>query len=289
MGRDGDSRDDAHKTEAVAEGETTAGSTAEATAEATAETTAGSTVETAATSSPGEGTDVEERADSGEALRVAGDTSAQSVGPINGEGPGSDLQEQTSVPDGQSQQGEPELDQTRLGAALEAILFVVEAPVTITSLASAVRMPIEAIEAALAELAMRYDETNAGVELRHVAGGVRLYTRPEFSTQVEQFLVDGQRSRLTQAALETLAVIAYRQPVTRARVSAIRGVNVDGVVRTLTARGLILEVGTDAETGGGLYRTTELFLEKMGLQSLDDLPSLAPLLPELDGLDIESP
>jgi segregation and condensation protein B len=118
-----------------------------------------------------------------------------------------------------------------------------------------------------------------------VAGGVRIYTRPDHAGVVEQFLHEGQRSRLTQAALETLAVIAYRQPVTRSRVSAIRGVNVDGVVRTLLARGLIVEVGTDPETGGGLFRTTDLFLEKMGLQSLDELPSLAPLLPDIEGLD----
>ena len=106
---------------------------------------------------------------------------------------------------------------------------------------------------------------------------------------MEQFLQEGQRSRLTQAALETLAVIAYRQPVTRGRVSAIRGVNVDGVVRTLLARGLIVEVGTDPETGGGLFRTTELFLERMGLRSLDELPSLAPLLPDVEGLDAIAP
>jgi len=98
-------------------------------------------------------------------------------------------------------------------------------------------------------------------------------------------LDEGQRSRLTQAALETLAVIAYRQPVTRARISAIRGVNVDGVVRTLLSRELITEDGTDPVTGGGLYRTTPVFLEKMGIASVEELPSLAPLLPELDALD----
>jgi segregation and condensation protein B len=106
---------------------------------------------------------------------------------------------------------------------------------------------------------------------------------------VETFLQDGQRSRLSQAALETLAVIAYRQPVTRSRISAIRGVNVDGVVRTLLARGLIVEVGADPETGGGLFRTTALFLERMGLTSLDELPSLAPLLPDVEGLDSIAP
>ena len=172
-----------------------------------------------------------------------------------------------------------------LAAAIEAILFVVEAPVPVAALASAVQAPTGAVEAALTALRAGYDERRAGIELRDVAGGVRLYTRPEFAGAVEAFLQDGQRSRLTQAALETLAVIAYRQPVTRSRVSAIRGVNVEGVVRTLSARGLIVEVGTDPHTGGGLFGTTDLFLEKMGLQSLDELPSLAPLLPDLDGLE----
>jgi segregation and condensation protein B len=116
---------------------------------------------------------------------------------------------------------------------------------------------------------------------------VRLYTRLAYAPAVEKYLRDGQRSRLTQAALETLAVIAYRQPVTRARVAAVRGVNVDGVVRTLLSRGLIAEVGTDPETGGSLFATTELFLEKMGLQTLAELPSLAPMLPDLDALDDE--
>lgn len=170
-------------------------------------------------------------------------------------------------------------------AAIEAILFVVEAPVTVASLAAAVQQPTEAVIAAIEAVRSGYDERGAGVELRHVAGGVRIYTRPAFAGQVELFLQDGQRSRLTQAALETLAVIAYRQPVTRSRVSAIRGVNVDGVVRTLMTRGLVVEVGSDPDTGGGLCRTTELFLEKMGLQSLAELPSLAPLLPELDGFE----
>jgi segregation and condensation protein B len=173
----------------------------------------------------------------------------------------------------------------RLAAAIEAILFVVESPVTVTALATAVQQPTDAVQAALDALQAAYDERGAGIELRAVAGGVRIYTRADHADVVEQFLQEGQRSRLTQAALETLAVVAYRQPVTRSRVSAIRGVNVDGVVRTLLARGLIVEVGSDPETGGGLFRTTELFLEKMGLNSLDELPSLAPLLPEVEGLD----
>jgi segregation and condensation protein B len=179
----------------------------------------------------------------------------------------------------------PLVDPELVGAAVEAILFVVEAPVTAASVAAALQLPEPVIVEAIEGLRRSYDERAAGIELREVGGGVRIYTRSSVAPQVEAFLQDGQRSRLTQAALETLSVIAYRQPVTRGRVSAIRGVNVDGVIRTLLSRGLIVEVGSDPETGGGLFRTTDLFLEKMGLQSLDALPSLAPLLPELDGLD----
>ncbi|HKC30073.1 MAG TPA: SMC-Scp complex subunit ScpB [Jatrophihabitans sp.] len=181
------------------------------------------------------------------------------------------------------------VDPERLTAAIEAILFVVESPVTVTALATAVQQPTDVVQAALDTLRSNYDERVAGIELREVAGGVRIYTRPEHAAAVEAFLQEGQRSRLTQAALETLAVIAYRQPVTRSRIAAIRGVNVDGVVRTLLARGLIVEVGSDPDTGGGLFRTTDQFLEKMGLDSLEELPSLAPLLPDIDGLDAIAP
>jgi len=176
-------------------------------------------------------------------------------------------------------------DPDELDAALEAILFVLDAPIDAAGLAAALQVPVPDVAAALERLRTGYDERGAGIELREAAGGVRLYTRASVAPHVERFLQDGQRSRLSQAALETLAVIAYRQPVTRSRVSAIRGVNVDGVVRTLLSRGLIVEVGTEAESGAGLFRTSELFLERMGMQSLDELPSLAPLLPELSGLD----
>ena len=174
-----------------------------------------------------------------------------------------------------------------LRSAIEAILFVVDSPLTVAVLASALQRPVAEVERAVTALGVSYDERAAGIELREVAGGVRIYTRPDVAAYVEQFLQDGQRSRLSQAALETLAVIAYRQPVTRARVSAIRGVNVDGVVRTLLSRGLIVEVGSDPETGGGLYKTSELFLERMGMQTLEELPSLAPLVPELDTLEYD--
>jgi segregation and condensation protein B len=176
-----------------------------------------------------------------------------------------------------------------LRAALEAVLLVTDQPVPAVTLAQVVERPTEEVETTLAELAGEYDEQGRGFELRMVAGGWRLYTRADCAPYVERFVLDGQQARLTQAALETLAVIAYRQPVSRARVSAVRGVNVDGVVRTLLARGLITEAGQDEDTGGILYRTTPLLLERLGLQSLDELPSLAPLLPELDELDAGQP
>ncbi|MBN3585234.1 SMC-Scp complex subunit ScpB, partial [Algoriphagus aestuarii] len=125
-----------------------------------------------------------------------------------------------------------------------------------------------------------------GFDLREVAEGWRFYTRPECAEAVEHFLRDGHEVRLTQAALETLAVVAYRQPVSRGKVSAIRGVNCDGVMRTLVLRGLIEEAGQDPESGAILYRTTSYFLERLGLRSLDELPDLAPFLPDdIEGLD----
>ena len=172
------------------------------------------------------------------------------------------------------------LDPVELRGGLEALLFVMDDPVDEETLAGALRCPTEQLADGLAELAAGYDERRSGLTLRKVGEGWRLYTREEHAPVVERYLVDGQKSRLTQAALETLAVIAYRQPVTRARVSAIRGVGVDGVMRTLITRGLVHEVGTDPDSGGGLYETTPLFLERLGLTSLADLPELAPFLPE---------
>ncbi len=175
-----------------------------------------------------------------------------------------------------------------LRAVLEAILLVTDEPVPALTLAQVVNTPTPEVESALQGLAQEYDEQGRGFTLRQVAGGWRLYTRENCAPFVEAFVLDGQQARLTQAALETLAVIAYRQPVTRQRVSAVRGVNVDGVVRSLLARGLITEAGSDEETGATRYRTTAYFLERLGLQSLDELPSLAPLLPELDDVQLDS-
>jgi segregation and condensation protein B len=167
-----------------------------------------------------------------------------------------------------------------LHGGLEALLFVMDDPIDEQTLATALRCTPEQVRSALADLVETYDQRQAGITLRRVGEGWRLYTREEHAAVVERYLVDGQRSRLTQAALETLAVIAYRQPVTRARISGIRGVGVDGVMRTLITRGLVHEVGTDPDSGGGLYATTPLFLERLGLTGLADLPDLAPFLPE---------
>ena len=172
-----------------------------------------------------------------------------------------------------------------LPVLLEAVLLVTDEPVAAAALAAVVEEPTAQVEAALQALAAEYTSAGRGFELRLVAGGWRLYTRAECAPWVERYVLDGQSARLTQAALETLAVIAYRQPVTRARISAVRGVNVDGVVRTLVARGLVTEAGQDDVTAATLYRTTPLLLERLGLQSLDDLPALAPLLPELSELE----
>ncbi len=172
-----------------------------------------------------------------------------------------------------------------LRPALEAVLMVADQPLDHLTLATAVGYPPEEVRAALAALSQEYTEQGRGFDLRNVAGGWRFYTREELAPVVEQFVLDGQRARLTQAALETLAVVAYKQPVSRARVSAIRGVNVDGVMRTLISRGLVEEAGHDADTHATLYRTTGYFLERIGVPSLADLPDLAPFLPEMDDLD----
>lgn len=172
-----------------------------------------------------------------------------------------------------------------LRPALEAVLMVADEPLDSVSLASAVGHPVEEVVGALQTLAEEYAEQGRGFELRNVAGGWRYYTRDEYAAVVEGFVLDGQQARLTQAALETLAVVAYKQPVSRARVSAIRGVNVDGVMRTLLTRGLVEETGQDPETGANLYGTTGYFLERIGITSLDELPDLAPFLPEMADLE----
>jgi segregation and condensation protein B len=179
------------------------------------------------------------------------------------------------------------VDDLTMRRALEAILMVTDEPLPVLTLARAIGRPTGDIAGALAELAAEYTEQGRGFDLREVGGGWRYYTRADSAQYVERFVLDGQQSRITQAALETLAVVAYKQPVSRARVSAIRGVNVDGVMRTLVARGLVEEAGADTESQATLYRTSTYFLERMGMQSLDDLPELAPYLPEMDDIEEE--
>jgi segregation and condensation protein B len=203
--------------------------------------------------------------------------------------------------DKQEQAGDPGLPGDTppdIRAAVEAVLMVADEPVTAAELAAVLEVPAEQVRGILSELQREYDGYTGGgpggtvrsftsirgFELRDVAGGWRIYSRAEFAPVVSKFVLGGQSSRLTQAALETLAVIAYRQPVSRARVSAIRGVNVDSVVRTLVQRGLISEAGVEAETGSMMYRTTPYFLERLGLGDLNELPRLAPHLPGLENL-----
>ncbi len=179
----------------------------------------------------------------------------------------------------------PELEDAELGAVLEALLLVVDTPVTVEALAAATEQRAYRVAAKLRLMADELTERDSGIDLREAGGGWRMYTRARFAPYVERLLLDGSRSKLTRAALETLAVVAYRQPVTRARVSAVRGVNVDAVMRTLLARGLITEAGADTDTGAVTFATTELFLERLGLSSLTDLPDIAPLLPDVDMID----
>lgn len=187
-------------------------------------------------------------------------------------------------------------------AALEAVLMVLDQPATEAELAAGLDLDVPTVAGLLLELQREYNgytvkapdmekASNAGFgssprgfELRNIAGGWRIYSRTDFAEIVGKYVLEGQTARLTQAALETLAVIAYRQPVSRARVSAIRGVNVDSVVRTLAQRGLIEDSGQDPESGAILYRTTSYFLERMGISSVAELPQLSPHLPGLDGI-----
>lgn len=170
-------------------------------------------------------------------------------------------------------------------AAVEAVLMVIDQPVTVDELASALELEPARVLEVLTDLEREYDEADRGFTLRRINEAWRIYSRSDLAPVVEKFLLDGQQAKLSQAALETLAVIAYRQPVSRARVGAVRGVNVDGVMRTLVTRGLIHELGQDPTSGAMFYGTTPLFLQRMGLGSLEELPPLAPYLPEADVID----
>ncbi|MGB7449880.1 MAG: SMC-Scp complex subunit ScpB [Ornithinimicrobium sp.] len=172
-----------------------------------------------------------------------------------------------------------------LRAAVEAVLMVIDEPVGEAVLAAALEVPIPEVSEVVRQLAQEYEDQERGFMLRRYAGGWRIYSRPECAPAVERFLLGGAQARLSQAALETLAVVAYRQPISRSRISAVRGVNVDGVVRTLLARGLIGEIAPENPSAAMLFGTTDLFLQRMGVSDLDELPALAPYLPTDDVLD----
>jgi segregation and condensation protein B len=176
---------------------------------------------------------------------------------------------------------------TWIDAEIEALLILATEPVTDLELAGILEVPVDEILGSLHRLARFYDETGRGFELRHIGAGWRYYTRPEHSETIARSILEGQHGKLSQAALETLAVIGYLQPISRSRIAAVRGVNVDTVVRTLISRNLVREVGRDETTGAGLLGTTTYFLERMGLTSLDELPPLAPNLPEAAQLEEE--
>lgn len=190
-----------------------------------------------------------------------------------------DLATEVELDDGVS------LGAPNLKAALEALILVAEEPMPVSVIATLTRTPEDQVITALHDLSQEYAIAGRGFDLREVGGGWRFWTRDNCSQVVERYVLDGQHGRLSQAALETLAVVAYRQPVTRGRITAIRGVNVDGVVRTLTTRGLIEESGHDHETGAHLYRTTPYFLERLGINSIDELPPIADHLPMPDSVE----
>jgi segregation and condensation protein B len=172
-------------------------------------------------------------------------------------------------------------DRAELGRALEALLFVSDEPVSSVVLAQALDVDRRQVDELCEELARAYEGRGAGIVLRSVAGGWRLTTHPDTAPFVEQYVLATRHVRVTKAALETVAIVAYKQPVTRHQISAIRGVNSDGVLRALVDRGLVAEVGREDGPGRPvLYGTTPEFLERLGLASLAELPALAPLLAE---------
>jgi segregation and condensation protein B len=181
----------------------------------------------------------------------------------------------------------PALAPERVPAAIEALLIMATEPIGAADLAEGLGITEAQAAQALDDLSRFYEDTGRGFELRRVGAGWRYYTHPDLADVIGASVLAGQHGRLTQAALETLAVIAYLQPISRSRIAAVRGVNVDGVVRTLLARDLVVESGKDETTGAGLLTSTDYFLERMGLASLDDLPPLAPYLPDAATLDAE--
>lgn len=184
-----------------------------------------------------------------------------------------------------------EINAETLKSAIEAILMITDSPISLVALATALERPMNEIRAAVDELAQEYagisGNRTKGYELREIGGGWRIYVRAEYDWAVKMFVANENPTRLSQAALETLAVIAYKQPISRGQVASIRAVNVDSVVRTLLSRGLITELYTDSETGAVNFGTTELFLQTLGINSLDELPPISPYLPGADEVNLD--
>jgi segregation and condensation protein B len=179
-----------------------------------------------------------------------------------------------------------EINAETLKSAIEAILMITDSPISLVSLATALERPMNEIRQAVEELSADYagleGARTRGFELREIGGGWRIYVRSEYDWAVKMFIANENPTKLSQAALETLSVIAYKQPISRGQVASIRAVNVDSVVRTLLSRGLITELYTDSETGAVNFGTTDLFLQTLGINTLDELPPISPYLPGTD-------
>jgi segregation and condensation protein B len=186
----------------------------------------------------------------------------------------------------ENQEFENTLQEDSIEGAIEAILMVTDAPISLVALATALEIPVNQVRDAVHKLREDYDGKEGasarGFELREVAGGWRIYVRENYDWAVKMFIANENPTKLSQAALETLSVIAYKQPIARGQIASIRGVNVDSVVRTLTSRGLVTELYTDSETGAIHYGTTSLLLEQLGINSLDQLPPISPYLPDVN-------
>lgn len=184
-----------------------------------------------------------------------------------------------------------EINAETLKSAIEAILMITDSPISLVALATALERPMNEIRVAVDALVQEYSGASGGrakgFELREIGGGWRIYVRAEYDWAVKMFVANENPTRLSQAALETLAVIAYKQPISRGQVASIRAVNVDSVVRTLLSRGLITELYTDSETGAVNFGTSELFLQTLGINSLDELPPISPYLPGTDEVNLD--
>jgi segregation and condensation protein B len=235
--------------------------------------------------SPSEDSDVIDITDGARAAVLTAQPVTDEIVPANGDDAAmaTDADEPAEPAEADEVTDPPELGAPSLAAALEALLLLSEEPLTPIALAELVGRPVHDVEQQLHDLAAQYRDQQRGFELRNTDSGWRFYTAAECRELVTRFVTDGRQAKLSQAALETLAIVAYRQPVTRSQVGAVRGVNPDGVLKTLVARGLITESVTEGMAAE--FATTPYFLDRMGMASLAELPPIADHLPNLDSLD----